>query len=96
MTAGMHLAGMSRLVRKLVCFLDGQGVQVSAKTNGPVASALCQRADNTRTGNTGFDLKAKLTEFVSHECCGSVFFKCDFGMRMYIASPRGHDVFVSG
>jgi hypothetical protein len=87
---------MIRLVRELVCFLDGQGVQVSPKTNGPVASALCQGAHNTRTGNTGFDLKAELPEFVSHEFCGSVFFKCDFGMRMYIASPRGHDVFVSG
>ena len=72
---------------KVVGLDNGQGIEVSAKPDSPVASAAAQRTNHARPSDASSYLKAKFTELICNESRCSVLFKRQFGVPVEVATP---------
>ena len=87
--AGVHLAGVPRLVGQVGRFLDRQGVHVGAQADGWAVARL-QHADDARLADVALHRAAELGELGGDELRRAVLLEAQLGMGVQVPPPRRH------
>ena len=87
--AGVHLAGVARLVGQVGGLLDRQRVHVGAQADGRAVAGL-QHPDHSRLADVAMHGAAEFGELAGDELGGAVLLEAELGMRMQVLPPRRH------
>ena len=90
MTAGVHLAGVPGAMRKLVVFLQRQGVHVGAQADGTPTAALAQDADDPGFGQATMDFEAIGGKLTRHDVGCPCLLEGQFGVGVDITAQGGY------
>jgi hypothetical protein len=93
--AGVHLAGVARVMGKSVALVHGQGVHVGSEAYGTATAARLEYSDHSRAGETPVHLNATLFQEARHDFPGATLLESRFRVSMNIA-PQASEPLLTG